>query len=160
MPLVPAIIRPNIDGDGRARLLDFRLINADGHDVQALDASDVYDLWVKVLFCVDIDTPVVGFFFKTIDGIKISGANSEHNVDLDGEALATCAAGDTICARFRLEMSMVHANYLVSLGVTEDVGAELLPLDRRYDSILIKINNTRPEFGLVDLGIRCAVFAE
>jgi hypothetical protein len=39
----------------------------------------------------------------------------------------------------------------------EDVASELVPLDLRYDSILLHIVNRKPYFGLVDLDTRCLV---
>ena len=144
-------------GDGRARILDFRVTDSDGRDVQALDGGGAYDLWVKILFCANVDAPILGFFFKTIDGIKISGANSKHHRDSSSKPFGPCAAGDLVCGRFRLRMPMSQGDYLLSLGVAEDIEEDLIPLDRRYDSILVKVNNTTPEFGLVDLDIRCTV---
>ena len=44
---------------------------------------------------------------------------------------------------------------MISLGVAEDMLGELIPLDRRYDSILVHIINRKPYFGLVDLDTRC-----
>jgi hypothetical protein len=46
---------------------------------------------------------------------------------------------------------------MISLGVAEDIVGELVPLDRRYDSILVHIVNRKPYFGLVDLDTRCLV---
>jgi lipopolysaccharide transport system ATP-binding protein len=144
-------------GDGRVRIIDYRLLDGDGNDVQALDAGSSYDLWLKVFFAAHIVYPVIGFYFKTVDGIKVSGANSKHHPDVGSAPLVGCVAGSTKIARFRLRMPMVVGEYLLSLGVTEDLDGELVPLDRRYDSILIKVNNPHPDFGLVDLGIRCMV---
>jgi len=68
------------------------------------------------------------------------------------------AAGSTVDVEFRVPASLNSGAFLLSLGVSEaDQSGELVPLDRRYDAILVRVLNERPVWGLVDLHARCRV---
>ena len=61
-------------------------------------------------------------------------------------------AGDTRIFRFTLPMALNEGHYLVSFGVSSgDPLGELVPLDRRYDSVMVNVTRTLPFWGIVDL---------
>lgn len=61
-------------------------------------------------------------------------------------------AGDVIVCKFTMPLDLNEANYLVSLGVSSgDPMTELVPLDRRYDSIVLDVARAMLFWGMMDL---------
>jgi lipopolysaccharide transport system ATP-binding protein len=139
-------------GDGRARIIDFALVGPDGSRVASLTTGDAASLYLRVAFRSDIERPIFGLTIKTPDGVEVSGNNSR-----DGEFPAQFTsrrAGDEAVVKFDFQCSLNSGEYLLSVGVVEETGSEIVPLDRRYDSIHVTVINTRTAFGVVDLGVR------
>lgn len=145
-------------GDERASILEFCLNQSDNCPINQVESGSVTELCVKVHFRSAIRFPVFGFYLKTIDGILVSGCNSRENpVSLEARRLPV-ASGQFVVFRIRLALPLAEGHYMLSLGVAEDVEGELVPLDRRYDSILLTVLSKAPAFGLVNLGMTCEVF--
>jgi lipopolysaccharide transport system ATP-binding protein len=144
-------------GDGSARILDFKIVDGQGCHCVELNGNEKYLVAMKVFLGRRVDKPVFGFYIKTIDGFLVTGSNSR---DFPDDELLTDRPDGYVGmfeVNFSFEPHLVSGSYMISLGVAEDVGGELVPLDRRYDSILVHIFNPKPYFGLVDLGMRCLV---
>ena len=61
-------------------------------------------------------------------------------------------AGEVKLFKFSLPMDLNEGHYLVSFGISSgDPRRELIPLDRRYDSILVNVRRTVPLWGILDL---------
>ena len=57
--------------------------------------------------------------------------------------------GRDIEVRFRIRQQLGPGDYLLSVGVSEQRGGEVVPLDRRYDAIHVQVQNPRSRaFGL------------
>ena len=136
-------------GDGRASILDFCLTQSDNQSVNQMESGSIADLCVKVLFRAAIRFPVFGFYLKTIDGILVSGCNSRENPARPEARRLSVSSGQFVVFRLRLALPLAEGHYMLSLGVAEDVESELVPLDRRYDSILLSVHSKAPSFGLV-----------
>lgn len=144
-------------GNGEASILDFRILDKAGNHTVQLYSDEKYIVAMKVLFKRAVANVVFGFYIKTIEGIYITGANSRDYPD-DKQSPWTISRGDNLFeVRFSFQPSLIAGAYMISLGVAEDIAGELVPLDRRYDSVLVNIINRKPCFGLVDLGSRCLV---
>lgn len=144
-------------GDHRASILDFRVVDTEGRAISQIESGDACDLLVKVHFRSNIRHPVYGFYMKTIDGILLSGCNSREYPAREEIRLKPVAAGQFVAFRVALRLSFSAGHYLLSVGIAEDVEGELVPLDRRYDSILLGVVSKRPPAGLIDLGLTCDV---
>lgn len=142
-------------GDGRAQILDYLLVAGDRVDPVQLYADEAVDLYVRVRFRERVSMPVYGFFIKTLGGLTLTGCNSRDAGDDWGARYRPAEAGTTVVCRFRFRPRFESGNYLISVGVAEDHGGELTPLDRRYDAILVKIERREPYFALVGIGARC-----
>jgi lipopolysaccharide transport system ATP-binding protein len=136
-------------GDGAATILDFD-IRSDGKQFSsASDSSSTITIDVSIRFNETIVAPILGFTIKTKEGVTIYGSNS---------ALLGCAtfessgeAGDVVSARLKFENSLASGDYFISIGVASKKGEEVVPHDRRYDSIHLTVTPTTHLFGLVDL---------
>jgi lipopolysaccharide transport system ATP-binding protein len=143
-------------GDRRAQITDFQLLDADGNHTVQLSTEELYFLRVRVQFDEAVEKPVFGFYIKTIDGLQLTGANS-RDFPGGGDIPQAAEAGEEMVATFVLKPRFKAGEYMISVGIAEDVGGELVPLDRRYDSILVHIVQTLPFFGLTYVGCECSV---
>jgi lipopolysaccharide transport system ATP-binding protein len=138
-------------GDGGASIRDYALL-ADGDLYPStLRTRQKVRVAFKVLFERPVERPVYGLLVKTLDGMFVYGTNS--TLVREGASMSPAAAGDVRLAAFDLPMLLNTGSYLLSVGVSEqDGGGELVPLDRRYDSILVPVENETPLPGHIDLG--------
>lgn len=139
-------------GDGRAHIVDFALVDAKGEPVTHLDTGRPYALCLRVRFHAAVARPIYGLTFKTPDGVEVAGSNSRDAVPLP--AFVARDAGEDVVVRHDFRCELNAGEYLLSVGVAEDADGEVVPLERRYDSIHVTVLNTRKVFGVVDLAIR------
>jgi lipopolysaccharide transport system ATP-binding protein len=142
-------------GDGSAEIVDYLLVAGGRVDPANLMADEDAELYVRLRFRDAVATPIYGFHVKTIEGLLLSGSNSRDFGEGWGGRYRAVKAGETIVCRFRFRPCFESGDYLLSIGVATDDAGELKPLDRRYDSILIKVENDGPYYGLVNIGANC-----
>lgn len=137
-------------GHGGAVILDY-LVAAGGQDYPSrIDANARTDFYFKVRFDKDFDNVVPGFLIKTLEGIFLYGTNSF--VSTQGQECISACTGDVKVFRFSLPLTLNEGHYLVSFGISSgDPLHELVPLDRRYDSVLIHVGRALQFWGIVDL---------
>lgn len=139
-----------------AKIIDFETFCNGQHYPQLVISGSTIDLRFKVLFERDFEKVVPGILIKTVDGIYIYGANSLISSD-EYEALRA-SEGELVCYRFLVNLPLAEGAYLISLGISSgDDISELVPLDRRYDSILFEVARTKGFAGMVDLNARFSV---
>jgi lipopolysaccharide transport system ATP-binding protein len=144
-------------GDRRAEILDYQLLDAEARETVHLTAERDYILRIKVSFHAPVVRPVFGFYIKTIDGLQLTGANSRDFPAPGAAPVGQADEGDIYVATFTLRPRFKAGEYMLSVGVAEDVDGELVPLDRRYDSILVHLGQESPHYGLTYTGCACAV---
>jgi homopolymeric O-antigen transport system ATP-binding protein len=142
-------------GNGHAEIIDYLLVAGDRVDPASLFADEEAELYVRVRFLDDVATPVFGFSIKNIEGMMLSGCNSRDAGQGFGTRYRAVSVGDVAVCCFRFRPRFDSGNYLLSVGIAEDHSGELDPLDRRYDSILVKVENHGPYFGMVNIGAQC-----
>ena len=59
--------------------------------------------------------------------------------------------GDSYTFSFEIKLTLNSGSYLISLGVSSQESNEFVPMDRRYDSILLKVYCRNKVWGIVDL---------
>lgn len=113
-----------------------------------IDTNDIIRIRFRTVFHKDVKNPVFGLLIKTLDGLNIYGTNSEI---ITGSKYGNVAAGEIIDSEFSLKAVMNSGNYLLSFGVTaQDEDGNDIPLDRRYDSLLINIHSDNIFVGICD----------
>ncbi|SFC77138.1 lipopolysaccharide transport system ATP-binding protein [Pseudomonas citronellolis] len=138
-------------GDGAATILDFNL-RANGLEFShSATSGSRITLDVAIRFNQLVVNPILGFNVKTKEGVTLSGSNSY---------LLECAAfqssgqqGSVVTARLEFENRLACGDYFLSLGVASRQGQDIVPHDRRYDSIHLVVAPTDTISGLVDLGL-------
>lgn len=143
-------------GSGEAAIADV-LISTGGapHSPQLVTGTPV-DLKIWVEFDRAVATPIFGLTIRTPDGITVFGCNSRDCID--GPVIRAARAGEILCVTFFLDTLPAAGDYLLSLGVVEDRAGQIIPLDRRYDSIHISVSNpVSRSFGLAELKMRVEI---
>ena len=96
--------------------------------------------------------PILGVTIKTKEGVTIYGVNSEtleiENVRSLGQA------GTTIQAKAIFTCRLAAGDYFISLGIATKHGEDVIPHDRRYDSIHFQVLPDREFFGLIDVDMK------
>ncbi len=136
-------------GNGEAAILD-AFISTDGTSfANHCFAGHELTIAYRAEFRSDIAQPIYGLVIKTPDGVAVYGVNSR-----DGQVKPTFTsqrAGDRVTARFRLQPHLISGNYLLSFGIAEQRGEDVVPLDRRYDVLHLYVTNPSGSFGIADL---------
>ncbi|HEV8501171.1 MAG TPA: ABC transporter ATP-binding protein [Casimicrobiaceae bacterium] len=142
-------------GNGGARIADY-YFEVDGEAFAApVRARARFRIVMRVDFERDVDEPVYGLLIRTHDGVFLFGTNSRI---ASKTPVPPARKGGRADVEFVLPANLNSGAFLLSLGVSEpDPAGELVPLDRRYDSILIRVVHDNPVWGLVDLEARCRV---
>ncbi|WP_341961902.1 ABC transporter ATP-binding protein [Pseudomonas sp. RC10] len=137
-------------GHGGAEILDYRIAAAGQVYPSRIDSGVQTDFHMKVLFHEAYDSVVAGFLIKSIEGLFLYGTNS-YLAGGAGQRLSA-KAGEVKVFRFSMPLRLNAGDYLVSFGMSSgDPRDELVPLDRRYDSVLLKVGCERPFWGIADL---------
>jgi len=137
-------------GHGGAAILDYLTISEGKEFPSRIESNAPSDFFFKVRFDRDFDEVVPGFLIKTLEGIFLYGTNSF--ICTQGRSSVAARAGEIKVFKFSLPVTLNEGNYLVSFGISSgNFLQELIPLDRRYDSVMIHVGRTVPFWGIVDL---------
>jgi lipopolysaccharide transport system ATP-binding protein len=139
-------------GDGAAKIIDVALKQSGvfnpGAFVQGLDIQ----LTFAVEFLADIESPVYGVTIKSSTGAQLYSSNTLHLIASTSAYI--CRAGDTQEVRFHFRPFLDAGHYLISLGVVSNTIDGLVPHDRRYDSIHLRIVHPLKPNGEIDMAGR------
>lgn len=141
-------------GDGRAQIIDFILSAIERGSCTTFSSGDKIEVIFSVRFVEELIRPIFGVTVKTKEGIVVCGSNSELLSVRELQSLGR--KGSTVIIRATFKCKLTQGDYFLSLGVATKNGEEVIPHDRRYDSIHIHVAPTNSYFGLVDMDLRLA----
>jgi lipopolysaccharide transport system ATP-binding protein len=147
--------RPNYNpyeyrwGDGAARILDFDLRSAEEAYPSVLESGTTLRLTLRIAFEREVVRPILGFFVKTKEGVSVYATNTEYK-PLPGLAAAG-TAGTVVDVTASFDCNLADGDYFISVGVASRNEVEVVPHDRRYDSIHVRIVGA-DFFGMANLG--------
>ena len=144
-------------GNGAAEIVDF-MVSADGHNHQVvLESGVAADVLLVVYFKAEALFPIYGLTIKTPDGVTVYGCNSRDCQECP--VVKASHQDETVTVVFSLDLRLGAGDYLLSVGVAEEQAGQIVPLDRRYDAIHIRVENGRDRsFGLADFHMEVKVF--
>lgn len=148
--------RPNYNpsefrwGDRAARIVDFELRSAGRLYPSMVESGANATLVLRIAFEREVVRPILGVTVKTAEGVVIYGSNTEYK-PLPGWA-DSGARGTVVDVRIRLDLRLADGDYFISVGVASRNEHSVVPHDRRYDSIHVKVGNA-DFFGMADLGL-------
>lgn len=137
-------------GQGGASILDYLIVAGEDKYPAEIPTNTVTDFYFKVRFDQPFLNVYPGFLLKTLDGVFLYGTNSF--LAAEGRRQIRAEAGEIHVYRFSMPLSVNSGHYLVSFGISSGESIEtLVPLERRYDSVVINVANPMPFWGVVDL---------
>ncbi|SHL97154.1 lipopolysaccharide transport system ATP-binding protein [Nitrosospira sp. Nsp11] len=144
-------------GDGTVSILDFYLA-ADGEPYpSAITAGQAITLAISVKFHCDLLRPILDINIKTKDGVTVSGINSEMGeCDID-DFQALWKKGAVMHAKSHFKCGLAPGDYFISIGIATREGEEIIPHDRRYDSIHFIVRPHNHFHGLADLELNLSL---
>ena len=136
-------------GDRTAEIQDFSLVQGENLYPYSVSGNGNMKFKFLVKFNSTIFRPIFGFAVKTKDGITIYNTNT--NI-LEIPFIEVGEEGKSYTVNIELPMRLFQGDYFISIGLASyNTSGEVVPHDRRYDSIHIAVEPT-PEFlGLVNL---------
>ncbi|HCN9937061.1 TPA: Wzt carbohydrate-binding domain-containing protein, partial [Escherichia coli] len=103
----------------------------------------------RIKFFQEIVRPIFGFAVKTKDGVTIYNTNTELQSIIIADITK---AGQELNINVLMPQQLYQGDYFISVGIAScDANGEVIPHDRRYDSIHITVEPTEEFIGLVDL---------
>lgn len=137
-------------GNEKARILDY-IIKNESNELfpNKIKSSDILTISFSVAFHSIVENVVPGLLVKSIDGNFLYGTNNLHA--FGNKEIISAKKGDSYTFSFKIKLNLNTGSYLISLGVSSQESTEILPMDRRYDSILLKVECVNKVWGVVDL---------
>ncbi len=136
-------------GDGAATLMDFHL-SANGREFPtSIESGEEVVLGVSLKFNRPVINPILGFTIKTKEGVTVYGTNS-YLLDCV-ETRLMGEPGSVATASIKFVNRLATGDYFISLGIASREGEDIVPHDRRYDSIHLVVEPTPKLLGLIDL---------
>ncbi|MBV4365394.1 ABC transporter ATP-binding protein [Erwinia sp. BNK-24-b] len=150
--------RPNYNpteyrwGDAAAEILDFYL-EQDGQPFPtSVDNGQSIKILFKIRFNELVVRPIFGYAVKTKEGVTLYNTNTEwQSVEIVNEG----KPGTEIVLSVEMDNKMYEGDYFLSVGIaSSNIQGEIVPHDRRYDSIHIVVGPVKKFTGLTDLNAR------
>lgn len=139
-------------GDGRASLLDFMVLIDAEPVVGSIRRGSRLCVLLKFCFNEAVIAPILGVTLKTREGLTVYGSNSEF---LGARELSSLGAPGVVhFACFEFDAELAGGDYFISTGIASREGADIVPHDRRFDSIHFTVEPDPAFIGLVHLGGR------
>ena len=142
-------------GDHAATILDYYFAVGEKNYPQAVHAGDHLKLEIMVRFNTPIIKPIIGITVKTKEGLTVFGSNSDMQSLMDDQKVWSSGDGFVVVADF--ECHLGPGDYFISTGVPSIKAGELVPHDRRYESIHFEVYPNSRFFGLSDLNLNMSI---
>lgn len=143
------VINPNLDayGDGSAEIIDFAVLDSDGHVTNHIEKGADFQICSKVQFHKDIENPIFTYTFKDIQGTAITGTNTMY----EKVNVALAKTGEVYVASFTQNMNLQGGEYLLSISCTGYANGEFQVYHRLYDVINITVISDQNTVGYYDM---------
>ena len=139
-------------GDGTAAILDYCLSTEGKAYPIAVALGQQINLRVSIRFFANMFRPIFGVTIKTKEGVTVYGSNSEALASPSFKDIG--GSGTVVIVEASFACRLAAGDYFISLGVAERKGEEIIPHDRRYDSIYLQVRTEPRFFGLADLDLK------
>ncbi len=141
-----------------AKILNLAIFNAAGAQVNHLAVGQRYRINYKLDFEIDAQHLVYGFYFKTVSGVELAGAN---NLRSKANILRDAKKGDTIEVNFDFDCHFMPGTYFLTVGLMQKSHGEYKFLHRIVDALAMHVmegtNSAINDYGLVALSTSLSV---
>jgi ABC-type polysaccharide/polyol phosphate transport system ATPase subunit len=131
-------------GDGSAEVISGWFMNAEGEQVEALDAGERCTFCMHVKFHADVEDPLFGFALRSPEGERVIAADTRK--ELHDQSFA---AGEEVIVYFGFENVLAPNRYAVSAAVARS-GSGVAFLDNRERFRSIIISSIDPSGAVID----------
>ena len=136
-------------GGGGATITDAHFFQDGRKDPATFLAGLATELRLSIRFHCNIGSLIYGLTIKTKEGGVVFSANSR---DILGPShTPSQMAGDSVQISFQFNPFLDAGSYLISVGVASETPSGLLPHDRRYDSLVFRIEHPLSPVGSIDM---------
>ena len=144
-------------GDGAARIVDFDLRSPTTLYPAVIESGTHLTLALRIHFERDVHRPILGVTVKNAEGVVAYGTNTEYQPLPDFTQAGR--AGTSVDVQVAFRCALADGDYFISVGLASRGEEDVVPHDRRYDSIHIKVMQAR-FFGFSDLGMQLSLPVE
>jgi len=142
-------------GDRSATIEDFYIEQSGVAYPSSFEHNKEIKILIKVKFNNFIVRPIFGFAVKNKEGITIYNTNSEWQ---ESESIDEVKQGTEVIIKFSFPNILYEGDYFISAGVaSSDNNGEVIPHDRRYDSIHIAVAPVSKFTGFTDLNAKLEI---
>lgn len=136
-------------GDRRAEIMDVAMV-VDGRLFPGVIRSgERIDVYVRYRVRNEVGVPIFGMTLKTKEGLSVYGTNSEF-ARLGAALAGQAGRSGVVC--FSFIINCAPGDYFISLGIaSRSSDGEVVPHDRRYDSVHFYLEHTGDFLGITDL---------
>lgn len=144
---------PNHDasefGEGRARVVDVKFLDGDGHPVACIAGGEAVDLVIEVLATAELCSPIVGFYIKDRLGQQLFGDNTYLSC-MDRRIQA--GPGARLQAHFKFRMPILAAgDYSIDAAVATGTQIDHTQQHWLRDALVFKAGASSMRHGLVGI---------
>ncbi|KHG32921.1 ABC transporter ATP-binding protein [Sulfurospirillum sp. MES] len=132
LPLNPSA---NIYGSMEAEIIDFAIFGEKKKITNHLRHDEDYTIFMTVKFNQDIIDPIFAYTFKSVDGMELTGTNSNNLNEVFGKI----QAGEIITIEFTQKMILNSGSYFLALGCTKYENDNLKVFHRIYDAVAVDV---------------------
>jgi len=136
-------------GSGEGEIHTIMLRNAQGHATLVFTSGERMTASFRATAKGIIETPILAMTIKDQKGQEVYVTNTHYQ----GIAVGRMVPGDEVEIAFAQELRLIPNTYFVSLGFVYLDGDTVVPMDRRYDVVEIKVLPRGRDFstGIADL---------
>ncbi|MCC7201172.1 MAG: ABC transporter ATP-binding protein [Nitrospirae bacterium] len=131
-------------GSREGEITDIMLFNSKDESVNVFTSGEKMTVRFQVFAKQDISNPVVAMTFKDIKGQEIYSTNSHFK----GVDLPSLREGSEVEVSFSQVLNLIPNTYFISLGFVRMENGKIIPMDRRYDVIEIKVVSKDNDFSI------------
>jgi lipopolysaccharide transport system ATP-binding protein len=127
-------------GDGSATIDRIWFEDADGHVVTMASGRAPLSFCYSCRFNRDVEDPVFGFHCKTVNGVEVCTASTDHM----GRAFGSLARGERLTLKWALNVDLNPGAYFFGCGCRHADGSRFM--SRRVDAVRLPVVDN-PTFG-------------
>ena len=141
LPLNPSA---NIYGSMEAEIIDFAIFDEKKKITNHLRHDEDYTILMTVKFNQDIIDPIFAYTFKSVDGMELTGTNSNNLNKIFGKIKAQ----EIITVEFKQKMILNSGGYFLAFGCTKYENENLKVFHRIYDALQVDVVSTTLATGI------------
>lgn len=138
-------------GNFEAEIVDF-LVLADGKPrFSVLTGNETLNIYIKVKFDRNVETPQTGWALLTTEGIIVAGSNTV----MQKSTLSSVCAGETVIYDQEIKLALCGGQYFLTIGIGEYQKQEWNYFDVRNSAIHIAVADSERATGFFQVPSSC-----